>query len=152
MPTPEQLKMARRIAAHALCGPEKWKPGVKAGIYEEIMRGDADAEALVQGPLAAIIETTEAAALFCRGWLSSAPSAAKPIRDFEHLKRHLSMTEPAHSRPDGSAFSQEEHDRYVIRDDVPPTVHARMNSVTGRWESPVDVRTATPKEDNPDGN
>ena len=103
--------------------------------------------------LAAIIETTEAAALFCRGWLSSAPSAAKPIRDFEHLKRHLSMTEPAHSRPDGSAFSQEEHDRYVIRDDVPPTVHARMNSATGRWESPVDVRLATPTsniKDNPD--
>ena len=57
-PTAEQLARARRIAAHALCGPEKWKPGVKAGIYEEIMRGDADAEALVQGPLAAIIETT----------------------------------------------------------------------------------------------
>ena len=60
--TPQRLMMARRIAAHALCGPEKWKPGVKAGIYEEILRGDADAEALVQGPLAAIIETTEAAA------------------------------------------------------------------------------------------
>lgn len=50
------LKRARQIAAHALCGPEKWKPGVKAGIYEDILRGDADTEALVQGPLTALTE------------------------------------------------------------------------------------------------
>lgn len=55
----EAMKMARRIAAHALCGPEKWKPGVKAGMYEDIMRGLADDEPLVRAALAAIIETRD---------------------------------------------------------------------------------------------
>ena len=76
--TPE-MKMARRIAAHTLCGPEKWKPGVKAGIYEEIMRGEADAEALVQGPLAAIIETQ----LLIRDWLTARQPTGVNDRDFE---------------------------------------------------------------------
>lgn len=52
------LRVAREIAAHALCGPEKWKPGVKAGMYEDIMRGAADTEALVQGPIIAIERAT----------------------------------------------------------------------------------------------
>lgn len=55
----EAMKAARRIAAHALCGPEKWKPGVKAGMYEDIMRGLADDEPLVRAAYAAIIETQE---------------------------------------------------------------------------------------------
>lgn len=55
----DKVEMARRIAAHALCGPEKWKPGVKAGMYQDIMDGLADNEAIVLGPLAAIEECTE---------------------------------------------------------------------------------------------
>lgn len=96
--TPE-MKMARRIAAHALCGPEKWKPGVKAGIYEEIMRGEADAEALVQGPLAAIIETTARAAELADDWLQSdydesANCTAQQIRDELLSGVHLKGSPP----------------------------------------------------------
>lgn len=60
--TPEILAKARHIAAHQLCGPEKWTPGVKAGMYDDIMRGMADDEPLVRTAVAAIVETTEAAA------------------------------------------------------------------------------------------
>ena len=61
-PTPEMVAMARRIAADKLTRREKWLPGVKAGIYEEIVAGKHDGEAVVQIALAAIIETTERAA------------------------------------------------------------------------------------------
>jgi len=40
----------------------------------------------------------------------------------------------------GSPFTEAEHARYLIKDDCPPTVHARLNSVSNRWESPVDAR------------
>ena len=91
----DQLAMARRIAADALCGPEKWKPGVMAGMYEEIMRGDADTEALVQGPLAAIIETTERAAKIVKEYAGEAQdsyhrclgmNAAEALECGDHLK------------------------------------------------------------------
>ncbi|ALJ12659.1 hypothetical protein [Sphingopyxis macrogoltabida] len=86
-PTEEMKRMARRIAAHALCGPEKWKPGVKAGMYESIIRGEADNEALVLGPLAAIMETSEMAANMLGngdnlyGW-----EWAERLRSADHLK------------------------------------------------------------------
>lgn len=88
--TPEQIAMARRIAAHALCGPEKWKPGVKAGMFEDIMRGYADDESLVQTALAAIIETTEAAAKLVEasdGYNDvTGAIIARALRNNNHLK------------------------------------------------------------------
>ncbi|MHB9879145.1 hypothetical protein ACSMXM_05725 [Pacificimonas sp. ICDLI1SI03] len=44
---------ARHIAAEELCR-EKWKPGVKAGMYEDIMAGNADDEQIVRIALAAL--------------------------------------------------------------------------------------------------
>jgi len=64
-PTPEQLALARRIAGDRLTREERWLPGVKAGIYEEIIAGKHDSEPLVQSALAAIIETSERAAKLC---------------------------------------------------------------------------------------
>jgi hypothetical protein len=55
---PEQLALARKIAADTLTRRQKWLPGVKAGIYEEIVAGKHDDEAIVQIALAAIIATT----------------------------------------------------------------------------------------------
>jgi hypothetical protein len=54
-------------------------------------------------------------------------------------------TQPATSqenvmRKDGSQFTEAEHARYIIKDDCPPTVHARLNAISNRWESPVEVR------------
>jgi hypothetical protein len=57
-----KIILARRIAADTLTRREKWLPGVKAGIYEEIIAGRHDDEAIVQIALTAIESTTELAA------------------------------------------------------------------------------------------
>lgn len=49
---PRRVQLSR---AEALCGPEKWKPEVKAGMYEYIIKGLADDEALVLGPRSAAL-------------------------------------------------------------------------------------------------
>ena len=100
-PTPEMIALARRVAGHALCGPEKWKPGVKAGMYEDIMRGLADDEPLVLGPLAMALEITEMAAKLCEQlipmpgaprqldgtYAQGAFDCATALRSFEHVEK-----------------------------------------------------------------
>lgn len=73
----EARKLARKIAADCLLRNEKWKPGVKAGIYEEIMRGDADGEAIVTGALAAF--SAERAAIVA--WLIAMSSYRVGLAD-----------------------------------------------------------------------
>lgn len=51
----EPVVLARRIASDALLRREKMKPGIKAGIHAEIMAGKHDDEAIVLGPLMALI-------------------------------------------------------------------------------------------------
>lgn len=58
-PTDPALRLAREIAADCLTRPEKWLPGVKAGIYEEIIAGKHDGEAIVQAALAGIRRASE---------------------------------------------------------------------------------------------
>lgn len=87
---PDVLRLARSIAAHALCGPEKWKPGVKAGMYEDIMRGLADTEALVQAAIAAIERTTELSRDFVNYNLApngKTHSIAWHIERYAHLRQ-----------------------------------------------------------------
>ncbi|MET1083787.1 MAG: hypothetical protein ABWY12_12185 [Burkholderiales bacterium] len=67
--------------------------------------------------------------------------------------RHLLKQASANSEPvpatnqagevewkEGSPFNVAEHGRFVIRDDVAPTVHSRRNEETRRWETPVGGR------------
>jgi Lar family restriction alleviation protein len=50
------------------------------------------------------------------------------------------QAEAAPGAIESSAFSADEHKRFVIRDDVAPTVHSRRNEETRRWETPVSKR------------
>ena len=55
-PGGDVVERARKIAAEVLCR-ENWKPGVKAGIYEDIMAGNHDSEPLVMAALTALNTT-----------------------------------------------------------------------------------------------
>lgn len=82
--TPKQIALARRIGADAVTRREKWLPGVKAGIYEEIIAGKHDSEAIVQAPLAAIVEVSELAAKYVDINNVTTPTV-RGLRNGDHL-------------------------------------------------------------------